>query len=296
MGPIEAADAAAQPPAILCADDYAVTAGVSAGIEELARLQRLSATSVIVNTRHWQERGARILAFADGLVLGLHLNLTLGAPVSRMPVLAPAGTFPPLFDLLRRAASGRLDAEEIRNEVLSQIELFNAVAGRPPDMIDGHQHVHAFPGVRGPVLEALASCFPRDKPLVRDSSDRITRIFRRGVAVAKASALTCLTAGFGRRARKLGFPTNSGFSGVSTFSDDSPYEDELRRSLGHAGRRHLVMCHPGYPDEELERLDPVVGRRRSELRAIKSMPELPTAIWHPHRSPETGRFDWPGTS
>lgn len=295
MAPAEAPDIPSAPPVILCADDYAMTPGISAGIEELAGLQRLSATSVLVTTRHWQGAGRRLLAYADRLVLGLHINLTLGAPLRPMPVLAPAGVLPSCGELLRRAALGAFDRQEVAEEVRAQVERFAAVAGRPPDMIDGHQHVHAFPGLGSAILEPLAECFPREKPLLRDPSDRLDRIVRRGAAAPKAAALSLLTRGFGRQARALGFPTNRGFSGVSTFSEATPYEAELRRAFSHPGPRHLVMCHPGYPDEELERVDPVVGRRRSELDAIKAMAELPATIWHPRRSLQTGRLEWPGT-
>jgi hypothetical protein len=35
------------------------------------------------------------------------------------------------------------------------------------------------------------------------------------------------------------------------------------------GPAHLVMCHPGHVDAELAALDPVVGRREDELRALR---------------------------
>lgn len=295
MTALEAASGLPAHPVILCADDYALTRGVSAGIEELAADSRLSATSVLVTTPYWREHGQRILQFKDRLVLGLHLNLTLGAPAGPMPSLAPSGVFPAHTALLVRALKGGIDPEEVRSEVLRQIDLFESVAGRPPDMIDGHQHVHAYPGLRQPVLEALASRFPSEKPLVRDPSDRLPAILARRCAVPKAIVLALLTRGFAARARALGFPTNKGFSGVSTFDNRIRYDDELRRNLEHPGGSHLVMCHPGHPDEELEQLDPVVGRRRAELEALKAMPDLPRMIWHPRRSPDTGRVAWPGS-
>jgi len=45
-------------PLVLCADDYAVHAPASAGILELARRQRLSATSVMVLSPRWAEDAA----------------------------------------------------------------------------------------------------------------------------------------------------------------------------------------------------------------------------------------------
>ena len=47
---------------ILCADDYALTEGVSRAIGELAAAQRLSATSVLVNVRALGRRARRACA------------------------------------------------------------------------------------------------------------------------------------------------------------------------------------------------------------------------------------------
>ena len=44
---------------ILCADDYALTEGVSRAIGELAAARRLSATSVMVTTPHWPAAAPR---------------------------------------------------------------------------------------------------------------------------------------------------------------------------------------------------------------------------------------------
>ena len=45
---------------ILCADDYALTEGVSRAIGELAAARRLSATSVLVTSAHWPAGAPRL--------------------------------------------------------------------------------------------------------------------------------------------------------------------------------------------------------------------------------------------
>ena len=64
---------------ILCADDYALTEGISRAIGELAAARRLSATSVMVTTPHWPATAPRLRAHRGHLAVGLHLNLTLGS-------------------------------------------------------------------------------------------------------------------------------------------------------------------------------------------------------------------------
>jgi hypothetical protein len=54
------------------------------------------------------------------------------------------------------------------------------------------------------------------------------------------------------------------------------------------------MCHPGFPDEVLAKLDPVVARRRQEYEALMSYPDLPERIWHPVRGPGGAVMNWAG--
>jgi predicted glycoside hydrolase/deacetylase ChbG (UPF0249 family) len=294
--PTGAARAPGERPVILCADDYAMTPGISAGIEELAELGRLSATSALVTTPHWATHARRVLPLRSCLAIGLHLNLTLGAPLGPMPNLAPAGQLPRLKVLLLKALAGRVPHHEVVNEVCRQLQRFEAELGHPPDLIDGHQHVHALPGVRKAVLCALRQHYPGRWPLIRDPSDRPAAIVARGVGAAKSLTLAALAAGFGGLVRRSGFRTNHGFSGVSSFDESVPYTRELERFFAWPGPRHLVMCHPGYPDAELARIDPIVGRRMAELETLRDAPYLPAPLWHPNRSCDDRSLQWPSVS
>lgn len=277
--------------AILCADDYAMTDGVSAGIAELAAVGRLSATSALVTSHHWQRHAADLADLRPRLAIALHLNLTLGQPLGPMPQLAPSGTFPTVRTLLGRSLAGRLDEAEVGAEVDRQLDAFEDALGHPPDMIDGHQHVHVFPQVRRMLLRVLKERYTEVKPMLRDLADRPAAIIARGTAIPKALGLAALATGFGARARALGFRTNRGFSGVSTFDERAGYARELQCFFRRPGPLHLVMCHPGYADDELGRIDPLVARRRAELEALRDDPELPARIRHPRRD-EAGRIVW----
>lgn len=276
---------------ILCADDYAMTDGVSAGIEELIAAGRLSATSALVTGRHWPVHARRLVRWRSGLAIGLHFNLTLGAPLGPLPRLAPSGTFPQLRELTTSAFLGRLDEAEIAAEFSRQLDRFETELGHPPDFVDGHQHVHVMPQVRRAVLQVLLRRYPARKPMLRDPADSPTAILARGAAVSKSLGLSLLSAGFGERVRALGFPTNAGFSGVSPFDERIPYGLELKRFFARPGPLHLVMCHPGYPDTELERIDSLTSRRRAELETLRSDPDLPASLLKPHRQ-EAGALSW----
>ncbi|KAB2920363.1 MAG: ChbG/HpnK family deacetylase [Hyphomicrobiaceae bacterium] len=277
---------------ILCADDYAMTEGVSRAVGELAAARRLSATSVIVTSRHWPGTAPRLLVHRTHLSIGLHLNLTLGSPLGPMLRLAPNGQFPAASGIVAWALLGMLDAGEIRDEIGRQLDRFEAGVGFPPDHIDGHQHVHVLPSVRTALLETVSRRYPKRAPLIRDPSDRLGSILARQSAVTKAIAVAVLATGFHGAVRSHGLRTNDSFAGFSDFNVDQPYGEELERAMQRAGPRHMVMCHPGHPDAELAGLDPVVARRRMEYDALMGNPSLMGRIWRPSRRADGPPFDW----
>lgn len=278
--------------AILCADDYGLSAGVSKGIRELAERERLSAASAIVTLDRWPQDAQALRALRDRLAIGLHINLTLGAPLGSMPRLAPGGHLPTLGPLLAKALLRQIDRDEIVAEVARQLARFESELGFPPDHIDGHQHVHVLPTVRDGVLAALAGRFPRGGPLVRVPTDSPSRLLRQRSAAAKALSISALSTGFGSAARAHGFTLNTGFAGVSSFDRRKPYATELTRSLSGTGGRHLIMCHPGHVDAAISETDPIAARRQDEYDAIACHADLPSLLWRPVRPKDGPPVDW----
>jgi predicted glycoside hydrolase/deacetylase ChbG (UPF0249 family) len=255
-------------PMVLCADDFALTSGVSRGILHLLAREKLSATGAMTNRPHWRALAGALGEHAGHADLGVHLNLTCAAPLTSMPVVAPAGDLPDLKAVMRLALVSADAKLEIRAEIEAQLDAFAQAMGRAPDFVDGHQHVHALPGVRRAVLDVLARLYPAQKPYLRDPADRPARIMARGICTAKALTIATLARGFGAAARRAGFATNDGFSGVSDFDPAGDFGAALQRYALRPGPRHLVMCHPGEIDDELATLDPVIASRPVELDAL----------------------------
>jgi len=253
---------------ILCADDFAMTEGVSRSILDLLGRGKLSATSAMTNRPHWRGLAPELATFTGKADLGLHLNLTCAAPISAMPRLAPRGQLPSLKELARAAVSSRTVRAEIAVEIARQLDAFEDALGRQPDFIDGHQHVHVLPGVRRALLDHLAKRYSAGSLYLRDPADRASAIRQRGVAVTKALVIAGLATGFRRAALRREFPVNRGFSGVAPFDPGRDFTADLKRFLIAPGPTHLVMCHPGFIDEELRGLDPVVETRPVEHTAL----------------------------
>jgi len=260
----------------LCADDYALTPGVSRGILQLLEAGRLTAVSVMVTRPEWPQAASELKPYGGVADIGLHLNLTLGAPAGAMPVLAAWGEFPTLGRLVRAAVLRRLPMSEIAAEIARQIDAFTEHFGRRPDYVDGHQHVHALPGIRDALLQTLGEQGLAGRLWLRDPGDRLRRMLARPLP-QKAVAVAALTAGFRGRARAAGFALNEGFAGFSDFVADRDYASTFPAYLRSPGARHLIMCHPGHSDHALAALDPAISSRDREVAFLLS-PRFPEVL------------------
>ncbi|MEQ1714641.1 MAG: ChbG/HpnK family deacetylase [Hyphomicrobium sp.] len=275
---------------VLIADDYALTPGVCDAIRLLAESRRISGTSVLVTEPCFEAEAAPLTQLRPGLALGLHVNLTLGAPLGAMPALAPLGRLPALMTLTQRALMGTLDLKDIESEITRQLVRFEEGIGAPPDFIDGHQHVHVMPGIRHALFRAVRRRGYRHTLLVRHPADSVANIWCRGEERRKALGLAVLSTGFAAAARTERLLTNTGFSGVSAFDPDAT-ERDFAGAARCLGSRHLMMCHPGFPDAALARLDPVTDRRKVEYEALSKDNATTPLLWHPKRS-VGGAIDW----
>jgi chitin disaccharide deacetylase len=255
---------------ILCADDFGLAAGVSRGIVELAEMGRLSATGAMSNMPGWRRAAPALIPLRDRIAVGLHLNFTVGSPLGPMPGLAPSGTFPALKDLLPKALKRQLPDTEIAEEIGRQIDAFEEAFGAAPAFVDGHQHVHVLPAIRPALIQVLQARGYAGRVWLRDPTDKATAILRRPVGRNKALIVKSLARGFARSAHAAGFQTNKGFSGFAPLDLSVPAARIFEEAFSKLGAQPLVMCHPGYVDDELRALDPALESRVEELNYLKS--------------------------
>jgi predicted glycoside hydrolase/deacetylase ChbG (UPF0249 family) len=251
-------------PIALCADDYAFAPGIDEGLLALAVRGRITALSCMTASPHWPQAGPRLAPLYDKLDIGLHFTLTQLAPLGAMPALAPGGKLPGMGALYLRALAGRIDAKEIEQELTRQLDAFAKVTGRAPDFLDSHHHVHQLPGVRDAVARIWQA--RGERGWVRNTAS--------GRKAASAPIRSAALAWFGRAAKQAwdaaGIATNSDFAGVRSFRERQSFGALMRGWLTGAQPGLLVMCHPGYPDEELARIDHVTTTRADELAYLSS--------------------------
>jgi predicted glycoside hydrolase/deacetylase ChbG (UPF0249 family) len=86
----------------------------------------------------------------------------------------------------------------------------------------------------------------------------------------KELLLDVLSVGFRRKARQLGVATNPAFAGAYDFAGKAGYASLFPRFLAGLPDGGLVMCHPGFVDAELKRLDPLTDQREREFAFFNS--------------------------
>jgi chitin disaccharide deacetylase len=254
----------------LCADDYGMSASVNGAIRELIMRGRLNATSVMVVAPHLDDDEADALELLNSGVkraaLGLHVTLT--APFKPMSDgFAPArdGCFPTHTEMLRVAMTRRLQPEMLAIEIATQLRGFLDAFGQLPDFVDGHQHVHLFPQVRDAFLKVVAETAPNAWVRQCGRAQSLRRLHDR-----KGLALDVLSLGFRNQAERLGLATNPAFAGSYVFNAKANFAKIFPRFLTGLPDGGLIMCHPGFVDAELERLDPLTHLREQEFAYFNS--------------------------
>ena len=261
----------------LCADDYGISPAVNSAIRELILRGRLNATSVMTAAPHaGSDEAAALTNLNSGskcALLGLHVTLTAPfKPLSEDFAPMRGGQFLPLKGVMSAAMMRRLGREQLAREVATQVQAFVKTFGRPPDFIDGHQHVHLFPQVRDAVLRVAAEMAP--KAWVRQCGRARSAQRLKG---RKELLIDILSVGFRRKARRLGITTNPAFAGAYNFSGKPAFATIFPRFLAGLPDGGLIMCHPGFVDAELERLDSLTYQREREFAYFNSN-EFPQAL------------------
>jgi predicted glycoside hydrolase/deacetylase ChbG (UPF0249 family) len=249
----------------LCADDYGISPAVNIAIRDLVVRGRINATSamVVAPSRNRSEAIALnvLNSVAARVAIGLHLTLTAPfRPLTEGFRPVSDGAFLPVAATLGHALLRRFEHAALVAEITAQLNAFRELFGRAPDFIDGHQHVQLFPQIGKAVLEVVKQHAPqawvrqcgRVLPLAQRFADR------------KGLLLDVLSFRFRGRAAALGLRSNPAFAGTYRFDDAADFAALFPRFLERLPDGGLVMCHPGFVDAELQRLDPLTTLREQE--------------------------------
>ena len=257
---------------IVNGDDFGISEGVNRGIVEAHRRGVLTSATIMANLPAL-EHAVRLWREHPTLGVGIHLNLTRGAPIlppGRVPTLVgPEGCLLGLKRLLTRMSLGRIDARQVESELCAQVEKVME-AGIRPTHLDSHHHVHAHPflhqivvrvalryGIRG--VRCPAELGPGE--MLRRAG---TLIRRHHLGTAALSAVGALLR---RRVRQAGLVAPDHFRGLllgMAFTAQDLHD--LLRALPEGSTE--LMCHPGHADRELSQRTSYTTGRELELEAL----------------------------
>ena len=211
---------------IVNADDFGLSKGQNYGIIEAHRHGIVTSTTAMVNGEAIAD-AVELSQDAPDLGIGMHFVLTLGEPLSVMPILTREGRFGKW--VWQMAEEDKLPLHEIAEELASQYRRFIELFGRAPTHIDSHHHVHFIPDIY-----SIVEDFACEKGIpVRRERQSVT-----GDNSTPGVARSC-----------------DGFS--STFYGDSLCETLFLQILDDSlqrGESSLeVMCHPAFVDNTIKR-------------------------------------------
>ncbi len=237
---------------LFAADDFGLTAGVSAGIVESIRNGVVGATAAMVCGDDGDVHIARFAPEIPGRI-GAHLQLTDGIPRSDASklrsLLGDDGRFPRKPHQMRLVRSW-----EVKREWQAQLAVLERL-GITPTHLDSHHHAHRQPGAFQAYRElAKALQLPARGASMQEITDRL-----------RADGIACADVF------------------VQQWSDAEPTLDRLLTCIADADSRCPdggiveVMCHPAFVDDELRRRSSYADEREAELRVLTS-PELPRRL------------------
>ncbi len=250
---------------VINADDFGFTPPINRGVIDAFERGVVTAVSMMVRQPGWRDAVHYASSVGPALDVGLHINVSVGAPITRARSLIDDGTggFLPVRALVTRSLARRVRADDVYVECVAQAEQI-AQAGLTVTHLDGHRHLHLLPGVwEGVVMaaEALGNIpirVPRERTRTREGVARhVKRLTLNGLA---ASAV-----------RRLAPPVEPLDFAGGTLHGDHRYLARVRSIVAAlpAGISEL-MTHPGYASGSLPGGDVYDTPRELELRALTS--------------------------
>lgn len=254
---------------IVCADDYAISPGVSKAIRELIAKGRLNATSVMTIFPGLEEE-AKALSNTPSpgpVQIGLHLTLSGGfAPLVSPPMATRDGKLPSMTALLSPLSRFQVSRSAVELEIEAQMKAFERAFGKMPDYVDGHQHCQLMPAIRKPFVETVARLAPKAWVRQCAPAQKLALL----TAGNKARVIGALSIALIRHANRAGLKTNSSFSGAYDFGGSDQFSDLFPRFVTELTDGGVVMVHPAYADDVLRSRDTLVERREEEFAFLAS--------------------------
>jgi hopanoid biosynthesis associated protein HpnK len=264
---------------IVNADDLGWTQGVNRGIAEAHRNGIVTSASLLANGKAFAG-AVELVRAMPGLGVGVHLNLSDGAPVTQREQVNRLVNEAGMLEggpesLLLRLARRSLALDQVEREWEAQIRKARG-AGIQPTHLDGHKHVHMLPGLFeialrlakrhgiGAVRVAHEASNLR-AALSSGGEHHASVVMKQGV---QARGLKLLARDARGQAERMGIATADYFCGIAQ-TGEMTREGVARLLKSLPEGTTELMCHPGYVDAELgESATRLQGSRQAEVEIL----------------------------
>jgi chitin disaccharide deacetylase len=257
---------------IVNADDFNSDEERNRGILEAAEKGIVTSVSVIANLPFNAESVSK-LKTVFGPRIGIHLNLTKGAPIARRitSLVDESGQFFKKKNAWRRALLHQYDLKEVEGEFAAQISRLREL-GITPDHLDGNNHLHIFPHI-AEVVARLARDFNIKKiRLPLENFQNPGHYFQPKAFKKYFFGLLAKRASFMFKSFNLLFPEH--FAGIQ-FPQVAEIESLRKFFRALPPGTTELMCHPGYRNVSMP-LSPQ-SKHEEELASLTT-PEVLAAL------------------
>lgn len=251
------------PKLVVCADDYAISASVCDAINELAKQNRISATSVMTLSDLWPHQSVNLKPFKGAIDVGLHLDWTSDFAVHH-------GHGKKLNRLMLESVLTQQTSSKLKNIIHFQLDLFEKYWGEVPNFIDGHQHIHQFNGIREALIDVIKERYIRSNLATKVPYLRVSQTIK-----AQNSMKSKIIAFMGAKkliqmAKHEGIPFMTYLTGIYDLKVGSiTYSDRMKKWLEQLPTETacILMCHPS---THFEANDLISEARVQEYQYLKS--------------------------
>ncbi len=263
---------------IINADDFGISSGVNQGIIKAFQDGILTSSTMMVNMGKTSKEASILALKNPRLGIGLHLNLTCGKPIlppDEIPSLVNSrGYFYNLRSLIIKLSLGMISTEDIKSEFDAQIKRLRKW-GIETTHIDSHQHIHVHPKILK-VLVDIAKENKIEKIRYPSQKKSINRFPFKQQNI-KRILIKYLLKINGKLIFKKKLIVTNHFFGISEMESNNKLEVFKKLLISVKDGITEIMCHPGYCDEQLLKIDNYTFPREEELQALLS-PELKKII------------------
>jgi len=265
---------------IINADGFGFTPGVNKGIMESIERGLVSSISCVVNFPYIKEI-SKIVKNYSHLSIGIHLNLSVGKPVSNkkeIPSLVSSSSEFYGEEFTKRLLIGKIKFKDIIKELEAQVNLLEQLVPYISHF-DGHQNKHLYPSF------FLAAISVGKKHNIKKMRCHRRHIFVNNVAHRKKLLLNYYTKNPVRVFSHLygwiltnltnsimGIKTADRLISPAYLDNSKKYFLETWVNIMKTLPKGVseIYCHPGYPDNILRKYAKYVDERELEVEILTS--------------------------